>query len=201
MNSALLLKSFGGLFDRAPAGYAPGATLGRMLAQARGSLAVVAMQPPAGALLATPDGSLQFEVRERVERHFLMHIVALEFTLKVPTNSLPGARIGVGNAGFWTSSGVSFRVPSGQREALKPVTERLAGDRELVGALLGFDFRRCQLTGTAEGWTVGIEPFAASEVVNRMPSFRRYIRLVREQADALVAALQAFERILSLPAE
>ena len=33
-------------------------------------------------------------------------------------------------------------------------------------------------------WTLAIVPFGGSEVVNRMPSFRRYVRLTGEQAAA-----------------
>ena len=199
MNSAVLLKSFGGFFDRPPTGYLPGATLARMLAQARGILAAAATNPPAGATLATPDGRLTFEVRERVERHFLMHVVALEFTLKVPAAAVPGGRIAIRNTGLWSRTGIACAVPARYREALKPVSQRLADDPALVAALMAFDFRRCELTGSEEGWTVCIEPYGASEVVNRMPSFRRYLRLAKEQADLLVIALKTIERLLGGP--
>ena len=45
-------------------------------------------------------------------------------------------------------------------------------------------------------WTLAIVPFGGSEVVNRMPSFRRYVRLTGEQAAALSAACLAFETAL-----
>ncbi|USB87676.1 DUF3156 family protein, partial [Burkholderia cenocepacia] len=45
-------------------------------------------------------------------------------------------------------------------------------------------------------WTIAIVPFGGSEIVNRMPSFRRYVRLIDEQAAALSAACLAFETAL-----
>ncbi|ERI25967.1 PF11354 domain protein, partial [Burkholderia cenocepacia BC7] len=45
-------------------------------------------------------------------------------------------------------------------------------------------------------WTLAIVPFGGSEIVNRMPSFRRYVRLIDEQAAALSAACLAFETAL-----
>ncbi|WP_324729552.1 DUF3156 family protein, partial [Pseudomonas chlororaphis] len=57
------------------------------------------------------------------------------------------------------------------------------------------DFKRLQLQRDEQGWLVRLEHFGASEVVNRLPGFRRYIRLSAEQRGALLAA---FKRLHSL---
>ena len=188
---AVLLEQF----RRSPPGYSPGVTLRRALADLRDVFAA-GPQHGASAALKSAEGSLSCEVRETVERHFLMHIVGLEFILHATAAAVPGARIRVRNTGLLHRTGIVCTVTTPHRTALKALTKRIEGDNELRDALMSLDFRRCELVGSERGWTVHIEPYGASEVVNRMPSFRRYIRLEREQAGALAGALSAFRRIL-----
>jgi hypothetical protein len=187
-----------GLFNQPPPGFRPGVTLGRALAELRGRLAVT-MAGASSAVLSSVDGSLNCEVRETVERHVLMHIVGLEFVLNVPAAAVPGARVRVRHTGMLFRTGIAYVASSKYGAALKAVIERLEGDEVMGKVLMGLDFRRCELVGSEEGWAVHIEPYGASEVVNRMPSFRRYIRLGREQANALVLALNAFRLVLGEP--
>ena len=199
MNQAnMTLNLFKRLFDQPPPGFQPGVTLGRALAELRGRVEFTKTDV-SKAVLHTIDGNLNFEVQERVERHFMMHIVALKFTQNVPSVAVPGARIDVRNTGLLFRTGMACATPARYRRDLQPIIYRLEGDRELAAALMALDFRRCQVLGTGHGWCVCIEPYGASEVVNRMPSFRRYIRLEKSQGGALVAALQAFRRILGTP--
>jgi hypothetical protein len=184
------------LFRRHPPGYSPGVTLGRALADLQGTF-VAGEVDKAGTVLGFSEGSLSCEVRESVERHFLMHIVGLEFALHVPAVAVPGARIRVRNTGLLFRTGIACVVPAQFRTMLKPLMERIESDRELENALMKLDFRRCEINGSEQGWTVRIEPYGASEVVNRMPSFRRYIRLGREQAGAMAEALNAFGGIFA----
>jgi hypothetical protein len=194
-NHSMTLNLFKRLFDQPPHGFQPGVTLAHAVAELRGTLAVT-MAGASGAVLRTTDGEMECAVRERVERHFLMHIVALEFELNVPSVALPGGRIEVRNTGLLFRTGIACTVPGKQRAALQAVTDRIEADQILQKALISLNFRRCTLVGGEEGWSVLLEPYGASEVVNRRPSFRRYIRLGKEQADALVLALTAFRRIL-----
>ena len=195
MNSALIINTLRGVFAQPPPGFRPGVTLEHALAELPAGLAV-ATTGASSAILRTTDGGLECAVRERVERHFLMHIVALEFEMNVPAAALPGGRIEVRNTGILFRTGIACTVPGKQRTALQAVTERIEADQALHRALMNLNFRHCTLVGSAEGWSVRLEPYGASEVVNRRPAFRRYIRLGREQADALVTALGAFSRIL-----
>jgi hypothetical protein len=194
-NISMTLNLFKRLFDQPSPGFQPGVTLAHAVAELRGTLALTTAAA-SRAVLRTTDGSLECAVRERVERHFLMHIVALEFELSVPAVALPGGRIEVRNTGLLFRTGIACAVPGKQRAALHAVTERIEGDHMLKRALMILNFRSCTLVGGEEGWSVRLEPYGASEVVNRRPSFRRYISLGKEQADALVMALTAFRRIL-----
>jgi hypothetical protein len=192
---SMTLNLFKRLFDQPPPGFQPGVTLAHAVAELRGTLGVTSAAASC-AVLRTTNGELECAVRERVERHFLMHIVALEFVLNVPSVALPGGRIEVRNTGLLFRTGIACTVPGKQRAPLQAVTQRIEADRMLQRALMSLNFRRCALVGGEEGWSVLLEPYGASEVVNRRPSFRRYIRLGKEQTDALVMALTAFRRIL-----
>ena len=65
-----------------------------------------------------------------------------------------------------------------------------------LDALRPLHLTDCTIDTRDGRWTLAIVPFGGSEVVNRMPSFRRYVRLTGEQAAALSAALLAFETAL-----
>ena len=184
-------------FDRPPAGYRPGALLRRGLAELEGRLPFT-MAGPGCALLGAPQG-LCCEVRERVEHHFLMHIVALEFRMQLPSLARMGARMEIRHTGLWSRSGIECLAPRRLRGELAPVMEALAADAALNAALLALDFRSCHITGSQRGWTVSLEPYRASEVVSRMPSFRRYLPLGKEHAEALILALLCFRRLLGPP--
>ena len=183
------------LFDQPPAGYLPGVLLSRALKELRGLAEVEAETP--GAVSLTLRGGLHCEVRERVERHFLMHIVALEFTVRVPASAVPGATVEVRHTGAFKRTGFACAVSARHRTALGSLQGLIGADRDLAAALLGLDFRRCRLRTGADGWEVLVEPFGASEVVNRMPAFRRYLRLGNDHAEALVRTLEGFFRVLS----
>jgi hypothetical protein len=58
------------------------------------------------------------------------------------------------------------------------------------------DFKRLHIELHARHWHVRLEHMGGSEVVNRMPAFRRYIALSREQRDVLLAALLGLQRVL-----
>uniref|UniRef100_UPI0025871F64 DUF3156 family protein n=1 Tax=Pseudomonas sp. TaxID=306 RepID=UPI0025871F64 len=63
--------------------------------------------------------------------------------------------------------------------------------------LMPLDFKRLRLQASAGQWRVTLEHMGASEVVNRVPAFRRYIRLEDRQRHYLLAALTALHQRLS----
>ena len=186
------------IFEQPPPGYRQGATLDRVMADVRGKLTVTSLGA-AHAHLSSADGSLKCKIRERVERHFLMHIVALEVSLTVPAAAVPGGRLEIRNSGVMFRKGIVCAVPTNCLAEMKAIKDMLEGNKALVAALMVLDFRRCELVGTETGWQICLEPYGASEVVSRMPSFRRYIRLGREQTDSLIMALKALQHVLQGP--
>lgn len=192
----MLWERFNKLWNRPPGAYKAGATLQRVLPELQGALAVTA-EGNDWASLRDAKGSFSCEMTERIERHFLMHIVAVVLELRVQAPVTPGARIVVFNTGTLKPTGIKCRVSRRHRAAVQGLVERIHGDQALEKALMGLNFRRCEIVAEDSGWVVRLEPYGGSEVVNRMPAFRRYIRLGKGQACQLAKALRALHRILS----
>ena len=190
-----LLHRFRAFFNQPPPGYSPGAALRHVLKELGGDFVCTRVETT-GAQLKAIASHLPCLVTERVERHFLMHIVAHEFRFNVPGAALPGAEIDVRNTGLLFRKGIACSVPAKLKTALKTVTDRIEGDEPLRAILMKLDFRSCRVRGSEEGWSVCLEPYGASEVVNRKPSFRRYIRLTPEQSGLVAGTIGEFTRIL-----
>jgi hypothetical protein len=184
------------LFDRPPPGYRPGVTLEHALQELRGCFRVDGSDA-SRVTLRIPAGELEILLRECIERHVLMHIVGLEMVLHVPSRSLPGATIEIRNTGMLFRTGIRCSAPVRFAGDLQPFMERIESDRHLREILMKLDFRRCRIDGIEGGWNVLIEPYGASEVVNRMPSFRRYIRMGAGQVKAVAEAFASCYRIVT----
>jgi len=136
-----------------------------------------------------PGASWSFDVLERVQPQFLMHIVSARFVMPVMGSEAGDARIALTHTGAWRRSGLNWRIRRGERTRLQPLLARLDADEILREALMALDFHIFELVQDENGWRVETEPYGASEVVVRFPAMRRYIRLTREQAQYLVNAL------------
>lgn len=179
---------------RPPAGYRPGATL----EQARrnlGGLEFAAVAPGVGRF-STVDGGLVFELHERPEAQFLMHLVLSEFVVECPAAGDGEASFELRHSGALRRRGLVCRQRAGDPLLGQTLGARLDADEHLQRALLPLDFRRLRLQRSAGRWRLRLEHMGASEVVNRLPSFRRYIRLSREQRDHLLRALFHLQRLL-----
>nr|WP_294865227.1 DUF3156 family protein [uncultured Pseudogulbenkiania sp.] len=178
---------------RQPGGYRPGLTLERV----RHNLAPLECQVESATLLhCNASSGLAFDVRERVEPMFLAHTVLCEFELAVPGSSTGPARLELQHTGAFKREGIRCVVKQGDRAELATLIRRIEQDASLRAAILPLDFRRCELIGSEQGWLVRIEHFGASEVVNRLPPMRRYIRLTPEQRQCLLASFVVFIRLL-----
>lgn len=92
--------------------------------------------------------------------------------------------------------GVAARLQVGDSADWTPLLQRLCRDRRLLEVLLPLDFKRLELCRDERGWQVTLEHFGASEVVNRLPGMRRYIRLNTEQREALLGSFSHLQRLL-----
>lgn len=194
MNSSSWLQNLSDVWDRPPSGYRPGVTLGQL----RHDLAGLECEVASPTRVQFSTGDLEFEVQERAQAQLLMHIVVCEFVLRVPSQQTEATKIVLRHTGAIRRQGVAARLREGSAQAMAPLLERLHADAPLLAALLPLDFKRLELQRDAQGWQVRLEHFGASEVVNRLPGFRRYIRLTHEQRAALLAT---FTRLYSLLGE
>ncbi|KRP74776.1 DUF3156 family protein [Pseudomonas paralactis] len=169
--------------DRAPSGYRPGVTLARL----RRDLG-----------LATLDvNGLVFELVERTESQLLMHVVMTEFVLHVPTSTEGAGSFDVHHGGAIRRNGIRVRRRSGSQAMACELQARLLADNRLFEALMPLDFKRLRIDLKDGQWCVRLEHMGGSEVVNRMPAFRRYIAVSPEQRNHLLAALAGIKRALS----
>jgi hypothetical protein len=175
---------------RLPANYRPGALLARLGADL-GTCERRVLEATAAEFSSAPLG-LTFEVRERVETHFLMHIVVAQFVFAIPGAGAGSERIRIRHRGALMRTGVEFIATDGACA----VIPHLQADQNLSAALIPLDFTHCELTRDGSGWRMHLQHYGASEVVGRVPALRRYVPLVPEQRTALLASFAATQRVL-----
>ncbi|QBF26419.1 DUF3156 family protein [Pseudomonas tructae] len=181
------------LSERAPAGYRPGLTLQRVQANL-GLDSFVVLAPGQGCF----DWAGQtVQVRERCEAHLLMHLVLTEFSLKLPASDQGNAHLELHHSGSLRRSGLRVRLRKGTPALQAQVQGRLQAQAALLQALMPLDFKRLRLQRHEGQWTLTLEHIGASEVVSRLPAFRRYIRLSPEQRQHLLAALQGLAALMA----
>ncbi|AMN81706.1 DUF3156 family protein [Pseudomonas azotoformans] len=169
--------------DRAPAGYRPGVTLAHL----RRNLGLATLEV---------DG-VAFEIVERTESQLLMHLVLTEFVLRVPTATEGTASFEVHHGGAIRRTGIRVRRRSGNQALGRELQARLIADDGVFQALMPLDFKRLRIELLGQQWCVRLEHMGGSEVVNRLPAFRRYIALSPAQRSHLLAALAGLNRVLS----
>ncbi|MFJ4132303.1 DUF3156 family protein [Pseudomonas cyclaminis] len=191
-----MLQKLSELFSaqRAPAGYRPGVTL-EYLRRNLG-LAGFTSTGPTGAVFGLGDSGLQVAVGERTESQLLMHLVMTEFVIKVPASEQGNARFELHHRGSIRRTGLGVRQRAGAPTLLPRLEVALTQDQALHHALMVLDFKRLRIELDAQQWQVRLEHMGGSEVVNRMPAFRRYIALSGAQREALFDVLTGLKRAL-----
>jgi hypothetical protein len=131
------------------------------------------------------DGRLRVEIVERAESQWLMHRVMTEFVLRLPASREGTASFELHHTGAVWRIGIRCRQRSGDPALLA----LLQPHGELLQALMPLDVKRLRIDLQARQWYVRLEHMGGSEVINRMPAFRRYIPLSPDQRSGLLAAL------------
>lgn len=191
-----MLQKLSELFSarRAPAGYRPGVTLEHLRRNL--GLASFEQTEPTAARASLDDGSLQLEIVERTESQLLMHLVMTEFVIQVPASREGTASFELHHSGAVRRTGIRCRQRSGDAALLTRLQAGLQEDRALHQALMPLDFKRLRIDLQGHQWCVRLEHMGGSEVVNRMPAFRRYIALSRDQRTWLLDTLTGLQRLL-----
>ncbi|MGY2257183.1 DUF3156 family protein [Pseudomonas reactans] len=169
--------------ERAPAGYRPGVTLAHL----RRNLGLATLEV---------DG-VAFEIVERTESQLLMHLVLTEFVLRVPAATGGTASFEVHHGGAIRRTGIRVRRRSGNQALGRELQARLIADDEVFQALMPLDFKRLRIELQDQQWCVRLEHMGGSEVVNRLPAFRRYIALSPVQRTHLLTTLKGLQQLLS----
>lgn len=169
--------------DRTPSGYRPGLTLERL----RRNLGLAQLEV---------DG-VAFEIVERTESQLLMHLVLTEFVLRVPAATQGMACLEVHHGGAIRRSGMRVRQRGGDPTLGRELQACIEADAALFAALMPLDFKRLRIDLQGGQWCVRLEHMGGSEVVNRLPAFRRYIALSAVQREHLLASLAGLQRLLS----
>ncbi|WP_150658135.1 DUF3156 family protein [Pseudomonas fluorescens] len=192
-----MLQKLSELFSaqRAPAGYRPGVTL-EYLRRNLGGAGFTSMGP-ARAKLVLEEIALEVDIVERAESQLLMHLVMTEFLIKVPASGEGNARFDLHHSGSIRRTGLTCKQRTGEPAVLARLQACLQDDKALHQSLMLLDFKRLRIDLDGHEWLVRIEHIGGSEVVNRMPTFRRYIALSGEQRQALFSVLEGFQRVLS----
>ncbi|WP_396332412.1 DUF3156 family protein [Burkholderia anthina] len=178
--------------DTPPPGHRPGAIAARVLAD------LGAARDPnatAGDTMARLPNGVRVRVDERVDRQFLMHTVSVAVAVAVRGPAAEGSAR-VLQTGWLRRTGVAAEPAPGCDPEFVRTVAALVAEPSLADALRPLHLTDCTIAARDGRWTLSIVPFGGSEVVNRMPSFRRYVRLTGEQAAALSAACLAFETAL-----
>lgn len=191
-----VLQKLSELFSaqRAPAGYRPGVTL-EYLRRNLG-LASFTSTGPAKAVIFLEEVDLQVEIVERTESQLLMHLVMTEFMIKVPASEQGSASFDLHHSGSIRRKGLRCKQQSGEPAVLSRLEAGLQEDHALHQSLMLLDFKRLKIDLNGHEWHVRLEHMGGSEVVNRMPAFRRYITLSGVQRRELLNVLTGFQRVL-----
>ncbi len=189
---ARLSELFGA--QRAPTGYWPGATLERVRRNL-GQPSFECSAPVCAQFQFSPEGPL-IEVHERAEAQLLMHVVLTEFRFHTPASRWSEGCYQVHHTGAITRTGLVCRRRKGPQAFADWLTCELSANPVLREALMPLDFKKITLEYTHGGWDVVLEHMGGSEVVNRMPAFRRYISLSVEQTRLLQQSILALHQVL-----
>lgn len=133
------------------------------------------------------DAKQQVMIQLRTRRLFMASIISSHFSCRGEAPHTTRCRIEVLQPGWLRRRPVRFRSrqPAGQMLAAW-----LNGFPRLCETLTGLDYRSITLTVDAQQWSCVIEPWAASEVICRMPPLRRYLRLEQSQRVLLLSSLK-----------
>lgn len=176
---------------RSPSGYRPGYTLDHVRRNLQATEWLV-VQPTLAEFRCSGSGQV-LQVQERVESHLLMHVVLTEFHLQVSAAFQGTMRLEMRHTGAMCRTGLACLFRSGDKSLFSQAEAGLVKDSALLDALMPLDFKHLIIECREGHWRVVIEHMGGSEVVNRMPAFRRYIQISQEQKGYLWKAFARLE--------
>lgn len=140
---------------------------------------------------------LQVEIKIHSKRLFMASVLSSRFSCYGLFNQTRTdiCRIEVHQPGWLRRKPVEFRSRHSKGQA---VAAHLNLFDNLRNTLSELDYRRIELTLDHQGWRCTIEPWAASEVICRMPPIRRYLRLDKNQRMILLSTLNMVSEAMQM---
>lgn len=142
------------------------------------------------------DEQLAITVTLTSKRLFMAAIGSSQFHCMGRCSVSDAGRIHIVQPGWWRRKPVQFRA---KHAAGSDVAAHLNSYPNLCQTLGELEYRRIDLYVDQQGWRCMIEPWAASELVCRMPPVRRYLRLDAHQRMLLLSSMkmisEAFSRL------
>lgn len=133
------------------------------------------------------DASTRVTFSVRQKRLFMASIQSCEFSIEGALNRPLQGSLRARQSGWFTRQPVTFRAKRCGDAAL--LAAHLNTFPALQQTLSELDYRYFTLSLCGETWRCTLEPWAASEVVCRLPPLRRYLRLERHQRMLLLSVM------------
>lgn len=140
-------------------------------------------------------GGPSLKVRPRVERRFLGRTEIAQFQTATPVHRWGPAHLRVHHTGGLRRQGPEVRAEKGSEEATRLAGD-LSSDADFAMAALSLDFTRFDIDLDGERCVATVELMGATLVSIAFPPIRSYVRLHRDQKDALVGSLTALGRVV-----
>ncbi|MBK0097437.1 DUF3156 family protein [Erwinia sp. S63] len=138
---------------------------------------------------------LQIEIKLHSKRLFMASVHSCRFSCSGMHSSSEAYHIQIHQPGWLRRQAVEFRSRKMAGKAIAAHLNRFANLRQTLSEL---HYRRIELSFDTKGWHCTIEPWAASEVICRMPPLRRYLRLEKQQRMLLLSSLNMINEVLNL---
>ncbi|MEL0554516.1 uncharacterized protein DUF3156 [Raoultella sp. BIGb0399] len=139
------------------------------------------------------NASTDVTVSVRQKRLFMASIHSCEFVVEGPVSRPAQGKIRAHQSGWLKRQPVTFR---GSKTAAE-LARYLNGFPRLQQTLSELDYRRFTFTLDDQRWRCCIEPWAASEVVCKMPPLRRYLRLEKQQRMLLLSVMSMMHQAVN----
>ncbi len=134
-------------------------------------------------------------VGQRVQKRFLGRTEIAQFRVEGLASGKGPARLSVHHTGKLRTDGIEIRVVEGSG-AVAAVADSLAADTVFAAAAASLDFTRFDIALDGERFRATLELMGASFVSIALPPIRSYVRLHRDQGDALIGCASALQRLL-----
>lgn len=140
------------------------------------------------------ESTVTFRLRQK--RLFMASVHSCEFMVEGPVSQGFHGSIRAQQTGWIKRRPVTFIGKKGNN--LEEIAHYLNQFPNLLKTLSELDYRRFTLSISESRWRCVIEPWAASEVICRLPPVRRYLRLEQQQRMLLLSVMKMTSQAMAM---